>query len=128
MTALTSMMVRTVISEWSQAGVAPKTIRQRLWSLKHLYKLLRGPDAETPCDHIAPPALARRIIVPTPAALVLAVYKNLLAMEAAGKHRPVEGLSILRDAKTRARFMVRASTGRRPCEIMRAEPGDVDLE
>ena len=34
----------------------------------------------------------------------------------------------LTDAKTRARFMVIASTGVRPAELKRAEPADVDLE
>ncbi len=34
---------------------------------------------------------------------------------------------MLKSAKTRARFRVFVSTGKRPCEIMRAQPGDVDL-
>jgi integrase len=34
----------------------------------------------------------------------------------------------LTDPKTRARFMVIASTGVRPAEVKRAEPGDIDLE
>ena len=34
----------------------------------------------------------------------------------------------LTDPKTRARFMVIASTGVRPAELKRAEPADVDLE
>jgi integrase len=33
----------------------------------------------------------------------------------------------LRSAKTRARFMVLASTGKRPSELMRAQPHDVDF-
>jgi integrase len=36
--------------------------------------------------------------------------------------------SNLTDAKTRARFMVIASTGVRPAELKRAESADVDLE
>jgi hypothetical protein len=44
--------------------VAPKTIRNRLWSLKRLYKILDGPDAETPVDHVEPPAKVRHVITP----------------------------------------------------------------
>jgi site-specific recombinase XerD len=116
---LTDADVRTAIGIWTQDGIAPKTIRNRLWSLKRLYKVLDGPDAETPCDHVRPPAKVRHVITPVDAETILTVYRNLLEQERKG---------ILRDAKTRARFMVRAATGRRPKEIMRAKPEDVDLE
>jgi integrase len=59
-----------------------------------------------------------RGINPTPDETILAVYRNLLEFEPSGR---------LHNAKTRARFMVRASTGRRPSEIMRAQREDVDL-
>jgi hypothetical protein len=95
---VTERIARIVISQWAVAGVAPKTIRNRLWSLRHLYKVTLGQKAPTPVDDIRRPP----------------------------KTKTIPG--ILRDAKTRARFMVRASTGRRPAEIMRAQPGDVDLE
>jgi site-specific recombinase XerD len=119
MHSLTERDCRRVMSDWARAGVAPKTIRQRHWSFKHLFRVLYGADVVTPLDHIDPPPIPRRIIVPTDTQTILTVYRNLLAMEARG---------ILRDAKTRARFMVRAATGRRPSEIMRAEPADVDLK
>ena len=115
--ALTAEDVRRAIGIWTAAGLAPKTIRNRLWSLKHLYRLEGRTD--TPVDDVTPPAKVRAVINPTPAATILAVYAKLLEFEASGR---------LRDAKTRGRYMVRASTGRRPCEIMRAEPDDVDLE
>jgi integrase len=111
--------VRRAMSLWIRSGVAPKTIRNRLWTLKHLYHVLHGPRVETPVDDVEPPQKVRHIINPTPAATILKVYKNLLAAEQNGT---------LRDAKTRARFMVRAASGRRPVEIMRAKPDDVDLE
>lgn len=128
LTAIRDEHVRRVIGKWTLAGIAPKTIKQRLWTLGHLYRVLHGPDTPTPVDHIDPPTIPRTVIVPTPIGIIMTVYRNLLKMEAAAKHRPGKGLSILRDAKTRARFMVRASTGRRPAEIMRAEPDDVDLD
>jgi integrase len=111
--------VRKAIGMWTQNEVAPKTIRNRLWSLKRLYKILDGPDADTPVDHVEPPAKVRRVITPVEPETILRVYNNLVIFEQSGR---------LLDAKTRARFMVRAVTGRRPVEIMRAQPDDVDLK
>lgn len=130
MTAITPQIARTVLSQWAQQDppVAPKTIRQRRWSLQHLYRVLHGPKTETPVDDIPPPPKTKTIPIMIEPAVVLKVYCRLIEMEAAAAHRPIAGLSILRDAKTRARFMVRASTGKRPSEIMRAEPSDVDLD
>lgn len=119
LSAITAADIRKAIGAWTDDGVAPKTIRNRLWSLRHLYRLTLGPRAETPVDDVTPPALERRIINPTPESVILAVYATLVAFEQSGR---------LKDAKTRARFMVRAASGRRPCEIMRAKPEDVDLE
>ena len=118
MQSITPDDVRKAMSTWTQDGLTPKTIRNRLWTLKHLYRVLHGPDVETPVDYVEPPAKVRTIINPTPDVTILKVYTKLLEQEAAG---------ILRDAKTRARFMVRAASGRRPVEIMRAKPEDVDL-
>lgn len=115
---LTDADVRRALSIWMQAGIAPKTIRNRLWSLMHLYHVLLGPDVRTPVDTVKPPPKVRRVPVYVPPETILSVYQNLLIFEQTGR---------LRDAKTRARFMVRASTGRRPSEIMRAQPEDVDL-
>lgn len=110
--------VRKAVGIWTTQKVAPKTIRNRLWSLKRLYKVLDGPDAETPADHVEPPAKVRHVITPVSPETILAVYQKLLEFERDGR---------LLDTKTRARFMVRASTGRRPVEIMRAKAEDVDL-
>jgi integrase len=119
MTAIRDDAVRSVMGEWTQDDVSPKTIRNRLWSLQHLYRVLYGPDISTPCDHVNPPARVRHVPTPVSPARIMLVYAKLLAFERSGR---------LRDAKTRGRFMVRASTGRRPSEIMRAKPTDVDLE
>lgn len=118
--------IRRVVVKWTAAGLAPKTIRNRLWSLQHLYHLTLGPKADTPVDDIEPPAKVRTVIAPVTPELILSVYRKLLEFER--PHRPTPGDGVLRDAKTRARFMVRASTGRRPSEIMRAQPEDVDLD
>jgi integrase len=117
--AITEQMCRRVMAQWGKQQpkpVAPKTTRQRRWSLQHLYRVLYGAKTITPVDDIAPPAKVKTIPVPIDPGHVLEVLGNLIDMEQRG---------ILRDAKTRARFMVRASTGKRPSEIMRAKPSDV---
>jgi site-specific recombinase XerD len=116
---LDSSDVRAAMGQWAQAGVSPKTIRNRLWTLRHLYKILDGPDADTPVDHVEPPAKVRHVITPVSPETILTVYQKLIEFERSGR---------LRDSRTRAIFMVRAATGRRPVEIMRAKPEDVDLD
>ncbi len=51
--------------------------------------------------------------------LIVRVYRHLLRAERAGT---------LRTARTRARFMVLATTGVRPSELMRAVPADLSLD
>ncbi len=119
LTAIKAEHIRRAFGIWTAANIAPKTIRNRRWSLKRLYQITLGPDAETPVDHVDPPARVRTVITTVTPATILSVYAKLQEAEQRG---------ILRDAKTRARFMVRAATGRRPAEIMRAKPEDVDLE
>jgi len=94
---------------WLAAKYAPKTINHRVRALRHLYHLLDGKDAVTPCDGIkqlASPAAEPRLI---PVATIQKVARALT------------------DAKVLARFMVLTATGRRPSELMRAQPTDVDL-
>ncbi len=105
--------VRRAFSEWTREGISAKTIRNRRWSLGRLFHVLDGPNVETPVDYVDPPPVPRRIINPTSDQTILSVYQNLVAFDHSGR---------LRDAKTRARFMVRAASGRRPVEVMRAQP------
>lgn len=104
---------------WRAKGVKPKTINHRVAALRHLYRELDGRRASTPCDEIVPLSVPREPIVPVPAETIRAVYLKLLEHEHEG---------LLRDAATRARFMVIAASGVRASELMRAEPGDIDLE
>jgi len=116
---ITASHVRQTIGVWAEAGVAPKTIINRVWSLAHLYHTLDGKRAPTPCDEVT---LQRPIKTPPVAvtpALVVRVDAQLQAHEAAG---------VLRSAHTRARFRVIAACGRRHSEVMRAALSDVDLE
>jgi len=119
--ALTPAIVRAVLGQWATADrpVSAKTIRNRRWTLQHLFRVLYGPRVRTPVDDVPPPALERHVPTWIDPVHILAVYRTLLEQEQRG---------VLRDAKTRARFMVRAACGRRPAEIMRAQPGDVHLE
>lgn len=95
---------------WQQAGIAPKTINNRLDRLRQLYRALDGKRAWTPVDDIDPLKVSRTPIQ----RIAPSVINGVLAR--------------LTDPPTRARFMVYASTGRRPSEIGRTEPSDVNLE
>lgn len=101
--------------------LAPKTINHRVDTLRHLYRTLDGKKAATPCDDVAPLHVPKTPIQRVPDALILKVDQALQVMEQRRDAPPW-------DAKTRARFRVFVSTGKRPCEIMRAEPSDVNLE
>ncbi len=107
---ITSAHVRKARGTWSAATVAPKTINNRCQTLRHLYHVLDGPKAPTPVDDVA----------------TLPVTPSLKILVAAATFRTVA--ANLTDAKTRARFMVIASTGVWPAELKRAEPADVDLD
>jgi integrase len=104
---------------WLAAGLAPRTINHRVATLGHLFRELDGRRAPTPCDEIRPLNVPETIPHPVAPETILAVHANLVDQERRGK---------LRDGKTRARFMVLASSGVRASELMRAQPGDVDLE
>lgn len=116
---ITPADVMTARGEWLDAGTSPKTINNRVQTLRHLYKTLDGREVETPCDALTPLPVAR-----TPAVVISDAKVREVEATLAG----FESVRRLLDAKTRARFRVLASTGKRPSEIMRAEPTDVDLE
>lgn len=104
---------------WLAEGKAPKTVNHRVAALAHLYRELDGRRARTPCDDVTPLEVPRTPPLAVPPETIRAVYLQLL------EH---ERLGLLRDACTRARFMVMAASGVRASELMRAEPSDVDLE
>ena len=109
-TQITAEHVRKARAQWVADGYAVKTINNRVQTLQHVYHLLDGEKAPTPCDEV------KKLAVPvTPKVLVPARVFQLVA----------ENLKA--EPKTRARLMVIAATGVRPSELRRAEPGDVDL-
>lgn len=99
--------------------LSPKTINHYTDTLRHLYHVLDGKRAPTPCDEIDHLPVTRTPIERVPEAVMIAVDQRLQAFEASGR---------LRDSKQRARFRVLVSTGKRHIELMRAKPGDVNLE
>lgn len=101
--------------------LTPKTVNHRVNTLRHLYRTLDGKRAPSPCDDIDPLHVEKTPIQRITNELILLVDENLQKMEAKRTGPPW-------NAKTRARFRVFVSTGKRPCEIMRAKTGDVDLE
>ena len=117
---ITRADVQRVRGLWVQAEppVAAKTINNRVTALRNLFHLLDGDDSPTPCDGIRP-------LVPpkVPPQIVTATVVNSVAQEL---QRRAE-LGRRHAAQDRARLMVLASTGKRPCEIERAQPSDVDL-
>lgn len=120
---ITRADVLRVRGEWltqPRKPIKPKTANCRISALRHLYHTLDGDDAPTPCDGIKPLPVHKtppRFITPAEINAVLA----RLEANAAKPGVRFDGL------KTRARLMVLASTGKRPSEVMRAQPGDVDL-
>jgi len=116
---ITQEMVEFAIADWRRANYSAKTIRHRCRVLESLYRALDGSKAPTPLDDVKQPAKPKPRPVSVPDDLIADVARNLYRNELAGT---------LRDAKTRARFLVRATTGRRPTEIKHARPEDVQLE
>jgi integrase len=116
--AITKDDVLDARTAWLEEGKAPKTVNHRLNRLRALFRELDGPQAWSPTDHIKPLSVPRTPIQRITPQLVLTVLDNMATS------RNFKG----RLMKTAARFMVYATTGRRPSEIARAEKNDVDFE
>ena len=100
---------------WIADGLKPKTINNRVTALRDLYHKLDGDDAPTPCDGV--PQL-HAVKVP-PHVIAVDVVHTVCANLARSPR--------MHAMQDRARLMVLAATGKRPVEIERAQPGDVDL-
>jgi integrase len=102
---------------WLQQRLSAKTINNRVHRLRALFRELDGLQAWSPTDDIRPLNVQRTPIQRISPALVVAVLAKMAASSYAK-----------RLTKTAARFMVYATTGRRPSEIARAQPADVDFD
>jgi integrase len=118
--AITSDHIRKAVAIWQAKGYSAQEIRHRVNALKRLYRTLDG-VRDTPCDGVRLPPLPKARPVPVPDDLIRGVAVQLRIQEQ-------EGIGRLRDAKTRARYLVLATTGQRPAQVKRALPSDVDLE
>src|SRR5687768_13579376 len=49
---ITSQHVLDARNVWRKAGKSPKTINNRVGTLRNLYRRLDGPKAKTPCDDV----------------------------------------------------------------------------
>jgi len=109
--SITADHVRKAIKAWTDDGVPPKTIVNRLRALSALYRALDGPQAWTPLVGVQKPKVRKRkplrVTIDTMRAVELALRGG--------------------DPKTHARFMVLTATGARPVHLKRAVAADVDL-
>jgi integrase len=106
--------VAKVRMAWLDAGLKPKTVNNRVDSLRHMYRALDGKRAWTPCDE-----LPKLFVHKTPMQFVtnetiLAVDQRLQELE----RLPRQTKDAIVGPKVRAR----------PSEIMRTEPSDLDME
>lgn len=118
--------VLRIIGIWKSAKVAHRTINNRVSVLRDLYKKLDGDDADNPCTHVPFLKPARNPIPRISIETINTVLHNLLVRGLSSQ--PTKGRPVCHALQDRARLMVLASTGRRPCEVERAKPEDVSLE
>lgn len=116
--ALTREQCQQAIADWLEQGYSPKSIRHRVQILAQLFRALDGSHVRTPVDDIDLPAVQR----PRPVSV-----SDHLVREVALELRKHELIGRLRDAKTRARYLVLATTGQRPAQMRRATPDTIDL-
>jgi len=130
-TAIRPSHVRAAFSTWLTDGKSPRTIRHRRRVFRELYHALDGAHAHPPIKGVKVPKPEDPHPTPVPLETIQQVAASLKAGKTGKKrHGPKRTLAIVQyaePAKTRARFLVRATTGQRPSQIMRAEPADVDL-
>lgn len=115
---ITRQQLEETIAAWRVEGYSEQTLRHRVRTLRQLFRTLDGSHVVSPFDDLALPKKSTPRPVSVADDLIRHVATELL------KH---EILKWLKDSKTRARFLVAASTGHRPSEIKRARQEDVDL-
>lgn len=117
--AITREKVIEALGDWHRQGYSPRELRHRLRILAGVYRHF-SPDQPTPCDRVNLPEKIPHVRpIAVPDQVIRDVARQLRISELAGR---------LRDGKTRARYLVLASTGQRPAQMKRAQPTDVDLE
>lgn len=117
---VTPEAISAAVGEWTRKGYSAREIRHRVQILRTLYRTL-APGQPTPCDRVTLPKMPKTRPVSVSDAVIRDVALRLRKQE-------WQGIGRLRDAKTRARFLVLATTGQRPAQLRRTQPYDVDLE
>jgi integrase len=107
--AITRDKIAEALADWHDKS--PRELRHRVNVLRQVFNLLDGPDVRNPCEGVKQPTIAKTRPKGVPDEIIQTVALNLVEQERKGR---------LRDAKTRARFAVLASCGKRPCQVMRA--------
>lgn len=113
---ITREKIQQGIDEWAALGYSPRELRHRRNILKRFFRVVNQEQA-TPCDGVTVPKIVKRKPRPVDLSIVRDVALNLRKQEICGK---------LRDAKTRARFLLLCLTGVRPAQLKRATPVDLD--
>lgn len=111
---ITATDCQAQIDAWVAGHVAARTIRHRRRLLRALYRTLDGPRVKTPVDYVKLPKIPDAHPVAVPIATIQKVAKALAK-------RP-------KARKVYARFLIRAVTGQRPAQVMRAQPSDIDFQ
>jgi integrase len=134
---ITAADVRLALAAWRTAGTftggrgtrtrhaleAPaseKTLQQRWRVLRHLYKLLDGPTAKTPCDEVPRPKPPAATPVGVP---IDRVTRVALALKQRARWTPLHSPA----RQDYARYLLLVTTGQRPAQLQRAIAEDFDL-
>ena len=120
-TRITVAHVRRAVAAWLSAGKSARTVRHRVRVFRELYQALDGRQARPPLAGVKLPRPADPNPTPVAIETIQAVARSL---KTGKRHAQGYGSD---STKTYARFLVRATTGQRPAQIMRARPADVDL-
>lgn len=118
-TDVTAAHVQQARDAWLTAGRAARTIRHRMRVLRELYASMGLPSPTAGVELPQNPD-------PHPVPIPIATIRSVAASLERGK-RHAKGYGGDSD-QAYARFLIRALTGQRPSQIMRARPADVDLE
>lgn len=131
-TAIRPSHVRAAFSAWITDGKSPRTIRHRRRVFRELYQGLDGAHARPPLKGVKVPKPEDPHPTPVPLATIQRVAASLkkgkTGQKRHGPKRTLARVQYAEPAKARARFLVRATTGQRPSQIMRATMADVDLK
>jgi integrase len=115
---LTPAKAQQAFDRWANEGYSPQTLRVRRFALQKLWRALDGPKVKTPVDDVKLRKAKPERPVWVPDETILHVLMELRRHEMRGW---------IRSPKTRARFLVLATTGQRPAQLKLAQRGDVDL-